>query len=319
MSYWGWRPLICAIFICVWVAGCSLTAESAPTLSPTFTPQITLTVRFRTSSTPTHTPQSPQTATLQPEGGDSTTISYTIRPADTLLGVALDFGVSIEALQAVNGHIDPRNLQVGQQIIIPQSDTQPATATTIPLEVVQPACYETATESIVCMGRIYNTQEFTVQRVDIRVQLVRDDGLVLAERDTIVDQSTIPPGGSAPYSARFKAEWQDYTTTASLRRADRMPETHFASLVIEDEMIHQVDGRYSVSATIYNPSSFITEPPRLILTLLDDSGQVVGYRSISLTSGLDPNARQTIQIEAISQVRTAKLTHILYAEARRQD
>lgn len=319
MSYWGWRPLIFALFISVWVAGCSLTAESAPTLAPTFTPQITLTIRYRELSTPTITPQIPLTATLQARVTAENTIPYTIRPGDTLLGIALDFGVDTEALQAANGHIDPRNLQVGQQIIIPQGDAPPTVATSIPLQIIQPVCYETATDSIVCMGQIYNTQKYSVQRVDVRVQLLRADGLILAERDTVIDQSMIPPGGSAPYSARFKAEWQDYTTTASLRRADITPEIHFVPLVIEDEIIQQTDGRYTVSATLYNPSSYVTAPPRLVLTLLDDSGQVVGYRAIGTNSGLDPDARQLIQIEAISQVRNVKLTHMLYAEARRQN
>src|SRR5690242_1750806 len=141
MSYWGWRPLICALFISVWVAGCSLTAESAPTLAPTFTPQITLTIRYREPPTPTPTLAIPLTATLQPPGTDENTISYTIRPGDTLLGIALDFGVDAEALQAANGHIDPRNLQVGQQIVIPQGGTPLAITTVIPLQVAQPTCY----------------------------------------------------------------------------------------------------------------------------------------------------------------------------------
>jgi LysM repeat protein len=318
MSYWAWRPLVFALFISVWVAGCSLTAESAPTLSPTLPPQITLTVRFREPSIPTLTPQIPLTPTPQPGEPDQYVTSYTIRPADTLLGIALDFGVSIEALQAANGHIDPRNLQVGQQLIIPSQDIPPALATIIPLEIAPPACYETPTDSLVCMGRIYNTQKYTVQRVDVRVQLLRADGSILAERDTILDQNTIPPGGSAPYSARFKAEWQNYTTTATLQRVDMPPETQFVPLIIENETIQQADGRYTVAATLYNSSPYITEPPRLILTLLDDSGRVVGYRTFGATSGLDPEARQIIQIEAVSQVRSAKLTHTLYAEARRQ-
>lgn len=319
MNYWGWRPLIFALFISVWVAGCSLTSEAAPTLSPTFTPQVTLTIRSRAPVPPTSTPFIPVTATEQPGESESNPVSYTIRPGDTLLGIALDFGLTIEALQAANGHIDPRNLQVGQQLVIPVQDTLPAVATVIPLQVAQPSCYETPTDSILCMGQIYNTQSYAVRRVDVRVQLLRADGLILAERDIVIDQNTIPPGGSAPYSARFKAEWTNYTTAASLQQADVTPEIHFVPLIIENETIQYVNGRYTVWATLYNPSPYITEPPRLVLTLLDDRGQVVGYRAMGVDAGLDPEARQTIQIEAISQVRNAKLTHTLYAEARQQD
>jgi len=43
MVYWGWRPLVCGMFISTWVTGCTIvTSSDAPTGTPTDYPSITL-------------------------------------------------------------------------------------------------------------------------------------------------------------------------------------------------------------------------------------------------------------------------------------
>ncbi|MGI6647610.1 MAG: LysM peptidoglycan-binding domain-containing protein [Bacillota bacterium] len=53
-------------------------------------------------------------------------IRYTIRAGDTLYALARRYGTSVEAILRANPGIDPNNLRVGQQIIIPTAP--PATA-----------------------------------------------------------------------------------------------------------------------------------------------------------------------------------------------
>jgi LysM repeat protein len=54
------------------------------------------------------------------EGGPTEGI-YTIQSGDTLSAVAKRFGVSLNALLAANPTVDPKRLQIGQKIVIPQS------------------------------------------------------------------------------------------------------------------------------------------------------------------------------------------------------
>lgn len=49
----------------------------------------------------------------------STGETYTVQPGDTLFAVSRTYGVTVSALQAINGIADPRALQVGQVLLIP--------------------------------------------------------------------------------------------------------------------------------------------------------------------------------------------------------
>lgn len=66
MGYWGWRPLVCGMFISTWVVGCTIVAgTSSPTETPSPYPQITLTAgRIPNPTAPPQPPsQSPITVT----------------------------------------------------------------------------------------------------------------------------------------------------------------------------------------------------------------------------------------------------------------
>jgi nucleoid-associated protein YgaU len=45
---------------------------------------------------------------------------YVVQEGDTLYGIAVQFGVSMEELMAANGMDDPNTLQLGQELQIPQ-------------------------------------------------------------------------------------------------------------------------------------------------------------------------------------------------------
>ena len=48
------------------------------------------------------------------------TREYVVQPGDTLSGIALRFGVTVDLLQAVNDLENPNLLRVGQTLILPQ-------------------------------------------------------------------------------------------------------------------------------------------------------------------------------------------------------
>lgn len=87
--------------------------------------------------TPTATPlpagAAPPTETQEPSAANPTPtpppeptptpVVYVVQPGDTLFGIALSFGLSVEDLQEANDISDPGTLQVGQELIIPPTST----------------------------------------------------------------------------------------------------------------------------------------------------------------------------------------------------
>ena len=114
------------------------TAEAAvvePTATTTATPAPTVSAPTATPTpaptTPTVTPtRPPATATRRPTATPSPTATphlYIVQEADTLLGIALDLGISVEDLLTANPPVSETDfLQLGQELVIP---TVPATET----------------------------------------------------------------------------------------------------------------------------------------------------------------------------------------------
>ncbi|HSG82922.1 MAG TPA: LysM peptidoglycan-binding domain-containing protein [Gemmatimonadota bacterium] len=61
-----------------------------------------------------------------------TWVQHVVRRGDTLGKLARDYGVSVSAIQAANGNINPRRLQVGQSLVIPRAGRIPQYASATP-------------------------------------------------------------------------------------------------------------------------------------------------------------------------------------------
>ena len=64
----------------------------------------------------------PMLPTPTPAPPTAAPVIYVVKAGDTLSAIAKEFGVTVEALQEVNAISDPRRLQVGQELVIPQGN-----------------------------------------------------------------------------------------------------------------------------------------------------------------------------------------------------
>ncbi len=126
------------------VSGCSITIgspQATPTLGPgepTNTPITQVQFDITPVPSPTLIPPTPVGATAVPGGATGATGKYTIKPGETLSGIALQYGITTEELVKLNNIADPNAIQAGQVLIVPAKGAAPptprplATATKVP-------------------------------------------------------------------------------------------------------------------------------------------------------------------------------------------
>ncbi|RMF76276.1 MAG: LysM peptidoglycan-binding domain-containing protein [Chloroflexi bacterium] len=330
MGYWGWRPFFLAFVVSVWVVACTPDgATNTGNTDPTSeTPGITLTVRSTIPPTATAERRVAQAVTPQPTAtseASPTPITYIVQSGDTLLGIAIRFGIDLQALQAANGGLDPRALQIGQQLIIPDPRNTESgipilpTATPLALMLAAPVCYPVPSGSLTCLGQVENPRDEAIERVTILVQLLQADGAVLIEADTAIEQSIIPPGDLAPYRVLFDEGWEGYAGSAAfLRSADiaRSVDSRFVAVSAEDQSTEFANDRYIILARLRNQGEQTAHNIRIVATLQNENGQSVGYRVFEMAEQLAAGETRPVRLEVMPHDPEATITYHLYVEAR---
>jgi hypothetical protein len=126
-----------------------------------------------------------------------------------LLTIAAKFDRTTQAIQEVNGIIDPRFLEVGQRLLIPSSreeaDTQPTpTPTPLPLTVTTVNFQETRQGTLWCLGEVANPGREAVTGVLVEAVLFDGAGLLLARSRAPTQLDVIPPEKTAPFAILFE-------------------------------------------------------------------------------------------------------------------
>lgn len=309
MGYWGWRPLICGVFISTWVVGCNMIADYT---APSAYPDVTLTVgRLPTAQILTAPTRGAPTMTATPEPSASPFPgSYVIQHGDSFDSIAEQFDVSVEALQSANEGTS--TLTPGERLNIP-SDAAPL------LQAPPPSCYETHYGSLLCLGYVQNPLDYPVENVNVEVRLIEADGSAYKREQTSVEQTNIPPGSFAPYRVVFAADADSFNDTAArVVSAVRSADDANAVLLIQDLQGELLNGQVIVSAVLYNPGEQDAQIMRVFVTLLDGMRQVIGYRVLTFEPEviLDAGANLSLQVELTPQVSDEMPEYSLYVEAR---
>src|SRR5512145_900355 len=172
------------------------------------TPLPSTLVPFVTSTrSPMQTPESLSAAeTPLPS---PTPFTYTVKQGDSISSIALEFGVSMEDLQAANPEISPNAMSVGQVIRIPSNPDNPSgesTPTPAPFTVEQIECYPTADKGMWCFVLVHNEFSDFMENVSAQITLVDANNTTLTSQTALLPLNILPPNASLPLAVFFPPE-----------------------------------------------------------------------------------------------------------------
>jgi len=279
-------PLLTLFLSVTSLLGCGpQITRPTPTSPPPTEPVSWVTVTPRATFTPARsTPMPTDSPTPAP-----TPILHVLKEGDTLWGIAWEYGVGLEALQEANGITDPRALQIGQVLIIPQEEGQVVpstpTPTPVPLELVNVGFYDTPTGGLWCLGEVWNRSGAEAELVQVAVSLYDADRRVLMERSAFTVLDILSRDGRAPFGVLFEQKPTDFVAyqawIVSGEPMTYLGSRHIDLRVIDDAGELRADA-FVIGGQVENQGDVPARDVSVVVTAYDSEGTVTGLRQIAV-------------------------------------
>ena len=294
----------------MWALGCALLVPALAacgrvvTLIPARTPTAELPAALSAAAPrPTATPAPytpPPTLSLTPS---PTPVIYIVRGGDILGSIADQFGVTVAALRAANNNVDPRTLQIGQELVIPRLTATGAavpsgelTPTPMPFEVQNVHFSHTPIGGLWVLGEILNTSADTLEQVEVGVRLLDERAETLAEASVAALLSLVPPQQVAPFAVVFQEapkEFQSYEIFP-LSGVPAYEGGYYQELAVENLAR---EGRrlaaYAIRGAVRNTGDATAFDVQVIVTAYDPLQRVIAIRKISPDQNVVPVGGET--------------------------
>ncbi|NJN81243.1 MAG: LysM peptidoglycan-binding domain-containing protein [Caldilineaceae bacterium] len=298
------------------------------TLAPTPTPEPTATISMQiidatlapTATPAPYTPAPTPTSTITP-----TPVVHTIQPGESLLVVANLYDVSIATLQDANGILDPRSLQIGQQLVIPREEeaeeTSESTPTATPLAVeVQNLHFnETTIGGLAALGEVVNNAGVALEQVRVGISLLDEQENEVTQAEALVALDLVDVDGRAPFAVLFGdvpegfERYQAYPLSA----VPAYVGSYYRDLEVRD-LVGEAERytSYKVSGVIYNAGPEEAVSVQVVVTAYDPLDRVIAMRKVvpthnvvarggetTFTAVLAPVGGPVSRVEAVAQGR----------------
>jgi LysM repeat protein len=238
----------------------------------------------------------------------STPFTYSVKAGDTISSIALQFGVTIDELLAINPEVNANAMSVGTTLKIPSNPDNPtgeATPTPAPLTVQQIECYPTTNKGMWCFVLVHNDFPDSVENVSAQVTLVDSSDNFLATQTALLPLDILPPNISLPLSIYFPPELPvDAKPQVQILTAIRLQpnDARYLSATINNTLVEiNSDGHYAnITGEVRLPAeSKAANQIWVAAVAYDEEGRVVGVKRWE-GGGLQPGGSLNFQMSVSS-------------------
>ena len=123
-----------------------------------------------------------------------------------MLGIAYQFGISLQNLQAANPEVDPHFMGEGLKLIIPINQEIPETLPTptpLPVKANQPKCYRAGDGGVWCIVSVTNEMETSLENLSVWIGLYNAQGEIITSQVAYAPLNILRPGSTMPLMAYF--------------------------------------------------------------------------------------------------------------------
>ncbi|MFQ5407939.1 MAG: FxLYD domain-containing protein [Anaerolineales bacterium] len=224
---------------------------------------------------------------------------HVLQAGDTLLALAIRYGVSVEALQAANPGVNPAAMQPGAQLVIPRADVEPTpgflpTPTPLPVTLAPITCAPTPAGGQLCLAEIQNSGSSAVTNVAVQINLLAASGDTGPVAVAYAPLEVVRSGGRAPLAAFFTEPFDAERLPVGLVLAAEDAGELAGGVV--DLSVGEIDGApaaaggFEVTGQLVNEYADAVTDIQVVVTLYGSSGAVTGYRSQQIDGPLAPAA-----------------------------
>ena len=291
-----------AVALLLGACGQVITLQPTPTPEPTATLSVEVVVAtLPPTATPApYTPEPTATPTVTP-----TPVVHTIQSGESLLGIATQYDISVAALQDANGILDPRFLQIGEQLIIPRPEEveaaeggQTLTPTPTPLAAaVENVLFsETTIGGLSVLGEVWNNTGTPLEQVRVGVSLLDSAGQEIGKADGMVALDLVDVDERAPFAILFGETQEEFAQyrVYPLHAVPAYVGSYYRDLEVIDL---QSDGEryasYTITGRVRNIGPEESVQVQVVLTAYDPLGRVVATRKVEPDYNVVPVGGET--------------------------
>jgi LysM repeat protein len=248
-------------------------------------PTQTLQPRLERQNTATE-PAPAMVSAVETSGPTPTPFSHLIVEGDTLLGIALQYGVELNDLLLANPGANPRFLTVGSSLVVPLggADGPVPTATPRPVGLSPVSCYPALSGELWCFLNAGLAEGPPIEGLVGLVTLLDAGGQPLRTEPAFSPLNLLLPGSELPLVAYFAPPVPEFSAAvAAIISAVSAGEpagrylpvevVDVVSSISEDRLVGTVEGFLALEIGPDQSADWI----RVVIVGLDAGGQIVGF------------------------------------------